>query len=134
MLNDRNGRGVLQDITMYAAGVNDLGNLTAKALEANPQILTLSGVGYEERRSQQQGDYLFPVYNQDATTVWAARKKAGQSTYEIVRLDVATGTESVIATGVSLGSGGTAAAISLLNDKVIWYRTTRVFAGTTVQQ
>lgn len=119
VLNDGRGSGVVTEITMYAAGVNDLGDLTSGLLEKTPRILSLTGVGYEERRTQGAGDFSRPLYSADGLWVYTFRKLAGQTKYELLKIELTTGAETVLATALTLDSSS---ALQLLSDKVISYR------------
>jgi hypothetical protein len=122
-INDAHGMGTVDQATLYGAGTNDLGDMRVGPLGEVPLIVSLRGVGFEERLSQSRGDLLFPAVSEDGRSVAAARLPSGSSTYDLVAIDTATGVETLLATDVQLNTA-VDAPVQLLGGRAVLYRTT----------
>jgi hypothetical protein len=118
VLNDAAGRGALKAMALYA-GENDAGDLFLQPLESIAPVVDMRDIGFEERLTTERGDYLHPIYDADRTTVYAARRKGGDANYQIVRIDLPGGRESVLRDDEELYSSQT--SLQLLGDEVLHY-------------
>ena len=124
VLNDARGRGGYESFVLFGGGVNDLGRLELVPLETVPGILDLQGVGFEERLTRQAGDYLYPVFDSTRSFVYAARKLGGDSGYDILKVAIPGGQETLLAAKVDLSSSYSS-RLELVSDRVLAYWATR---------
>ncbi len=122
VVNDGAGLGSLKQMAVYE-GANDAGRLFVQPLESISPVVDMRGVGFEERVTSEGGDYIDPKYNSDRSAVFAARKLGGSANYEIVRIDLPMGQETVLIDDVDLVTSYTE-EIQLLDDRVLQYRAT----------
>ena len=122
VLNDAAGKGALKAIALYD-GENDAGDLYLQPLESIAPVVDMEGIGFEERITTERGDYLRPVYNSDRSAVYTVRKKGGDSNYEVVRINLPSGDETVLRSDESLYSNSS--GLWLLSDDVLYYEAVR---------
>jgi len=122
VLNDAAGRGALKAIALYD-GENDAGDLYLQPLESIAPVVDMEGIGFEERITTERGDYLRPVYNSDRSAVYTVRKKGGDPNYEVVRINLPSGEETVLRSDENLYSNSS--GLWLLNDDVLYYEAVR---------
>ncbi|MGC4118334.1 MAG: hypothetical protein QM765_28025 [Myxococcales bacterium] len=103
---------------LFGGGVNDLGKLDLIPLETVPGIIDLQGVGFEERLTRQAGDYLYPVFDSTRTFVYAARKLGGDSGYDILKVSIPGGQETLLKAKEDLASNYTT-RLELVSDRVL---------------
>lgn len=102
ILNDGRGFGAVVDVTLFEGGQNDLGIVSLIPLETIERIVDIFGVGFEERVTREAGNYQRPVYNTDASRVFAARKKNSEQAWDIVSVDTQSGQETLLVKDVHL--------------------------------
>jgi len=118
LVNDGHGKGALKQFALYQ-GHNDAGDLFMQPLESIAPVVDLHGVGFEERATRDRGNYRWPVFNSDVSAAYAARKLGGEDNYEIVKIDLPAGTETVLIADEDLYTNG--ASFELLGDRVLLY-------------
>ena len=123
VVNDGQGFGAFREIILYD-GDNDAGDLFLEPLEQLAAVMDLSGIGFEERVTVERGDYVRPTYNKDVTAMFAARQLGGEDLYEIVRVALPSGEETVIRSDEDLYNNSR--TFALLNDRVLYYRAYRM--------
>lgn len=124
VINNGAGQGHLEEITTFAGGSLDVGELVLAPLEQHARLVDIAQVGFEERVTREAGDYQHPAYNEDASKVYAARKIEGQTLWTLVEVDTATGQEAVLVRDVSLYTELTIAErkpLTLLSDRYLLY-------------
>lgn len=102
VINNGAGQGHLEEITTFAGGSLDVGELVLAPLEQHARLVDIAQVGFEERVTREAGDYQYPVYNEDASKVYAARKLEGQDLWTLVAVDTGTGQETILKRDVLL--------------------------------
>ncbi|MBN2497194.1 MAG: hypothetical protein JXR96_21555 [Deltaproteobacteria bacterium] len=122
VLNDAAGRGSLKQMALYE-GDNDAGRLFLQPLESLAPVVDMRGVGFEERITTERGDYLHPQYNSDRSAVYAARRLGGEANYEVVRIDLPSGAETVLRSDEDLYWNGP--SFTLIEDRVLYYQSYR---------
>ncbi|HEY3447340.1 MAG TPA: hypothetical protein VGK67_13295 [Myxococcales bacterium] len=120
VLNDARGRGGYESFVLFGGGVNDLGRLDLIPLETVPGIIDLQGVGFEERLTRQAGDYQSPVYDSTRSFVCVARKLGGDSGFDLLKVAIPGGQETVLAAKVDLSSSYSP-KLELISDRVLAY-------------
>ncbi|NOZ86666.1 MAG: hypothetical protein GXP49_10420 [Deltaproteobacteria bacterium] len=123
VLNDSAGRGALKTMPLYN-GDNDAGDMFLQPLESIAPVVDMRGVGYEERVTKERGDYIKPVYNSDRSAAFAGRKLGGESNWQIVRIDLPSGTETVLREDEKMYTN-TSKYLQLLSDDVLYYQAYR---------
>lgn len=95
VLNDGSGSGALRETELIADGTNDLGSITLRALGDYPKLVDIHGVGFEERVTTGDGGYKFPLYDDDADKVYAARRQSedDDAAWTVLEIDTETGRE-----------------------------------------
>lgn len=96
VINTGLGTGGLIDITILAGGKNTADPLIIGPLEEIKELVDIAGVGFEERVTKHEGNYQYPVYNKDASRVFAIRKKSSEDTWTMVQIETATGQETTL--------------------------------------
>lgn len=124
VINNGQGLGHIEDIVVFAGGTLDVGTLTLAPLERYAQIVDIAQVGFEERVTREAGDYQYPVYNDDATKVYAVRRIQGQELWTLVEVDTSSGQELILKQDIALDTTeeeiGTL-PLSLHHDRYVLY-------------
>ncbi|MBI5545907.1 MAG: hypothetical protein HY901_18615 [Deltaproteobacteria bacterium] len=118
VLNDSHGQGFYETLVVFGGGLNDLGALELVPLESVSGIVDIHGVGFEERLTRQAGDYLKPVFSLDRSAVYVARKLGGDLGYDVLRVSIPDGAETVLLRNESISSSYTT-PMFLVSDQVL---------------
>lgn len=102
VLNDGEGLGGMRELELLADGENRVGEIELEPITDLPELVKVPGVGYEHRVTDTRGDYHFPEYSSDRSTVYAARRLDGKEKWDVVAIDTESGRERVLAEGYDL--------------------------------
>lgn len=94
--HDGRGSGLLVDAALIDGGENDLGELRLRPLSELPSMVTVSGLGLEERVTSLSGDCLYPIFSADHLRAYCLRTIGDSALAYIVELDVTSGAERVL--------------------------------------
>jgi hypothetical protein len=99
--NDGHGRGVVARVTIEARGLTDLGERAIYGLDAQPAILKLKNVNYEERLAELDGQVreLLAMPEADSALVLVevtADSKLATRELRVIRLRLSTGEQTVL--------------------------------------
>ncbi len=122
-LHDQLGNGLVQPVTLYPAGENDVGDLRIDSLQRSPAVVDITGIGYEERVTRSSNRYLSPVLAKSGEFFVAIEELSEGSDSQgprIVRVDTASGAQTLVATKVDIQKPF---ELRLIDDRVISYTT-----------
>ncbi len=94
--HDGRGGGLLVDAALIDGGDNDVGELRLRPLAELPSMVTVSGLGLEERVTNLTGDCRFPIFSADHLRAYCLRTLGDSALAHLVEIDVATGAERVL--------------------------------------
>lgn len=102
VLNDGHGHGVVSGATTRAGETTDMGTLTVTDLEDFPNIVDLSGVGFEERLTYgAQGLSVFGT-SDDTSAAYAMQSTTVADRWDLVSVNTATGGVEILREGEAL--------------------------------
>lgn len=89
--DDRAGLALVRGVAVEAFGINDSGDLVLAPQAQFPQLLLLSGLGFEERLSQIDGGCAEVVFNDAMTLAYCLGPQGETPMSDLVELDLRTG-------------------------------------------
>ncbi len=125
VLNDGAGMGELRELTTYAHGTNELGDVFVSPLADHPRAVSLRDIGFEERITDQPRELLAPVFSSDGRALYAfrpsERRTYWRADYNLVKIDTATGEEALVRSWNPVVQQDQWPLLTLIDDRFLFY-------------